>query len=168
MQRYSVSAALVAASLLCATSASAEMIEGSAFYAGLWKGLGVRDAERNLVMCQVSLSGVQGERIDFSLWSNNRFAILMAPVGVQFQGGQQYDVSIWTNVETAIAVPAVAMGETILIVEFTDIDWAVDYLEDSQILTVTGEGFQQSFSIASANQALAGAKSCLEAYAAPG
>jgi hypothetical protein len=78
------------------------------------------------------------------------------------------DVSIWTNVEDAIAVPATAADEAALIVAFTDVGWAADYLRDSQLLTVTGELFQHSFSIVSAGQALDKAQACLDTYAAPG
>lgn len=115
----------VLASLVSAGTMRAETIAGSAFQVGLWNGIGTRDPARGLVMCQVSLLGARGERIDVSLWSDNRLAILMAPTGAGFQDAQQYDLSIWTDNQAAIAVPAVAMGEKILIVEFTDIDEAI-------------------------------------------
>jgi hypothetical protein len=160
-------AAFITASLLSLAPARAETIAGSDFNVGTWKGIGIRDPERGLVMCQVSLSGAQGERIDFSLWSDNRLAILMAPVGVRFQGDQQYDVSIWTDSNAPLAVSAQALGEGVLLVELTDIDKAAGFLQGSQTLTATAEEFHQVFQIAGVDAALQGARSCLQTHTRP-
>jgi hypothetical protein len=147
--------------------ARAESIPGSEFQVALWQGFGLTDPAGGRVHCYAATKGMMGDQVMFQLGSDNRFALLLTLVGVQFQEGQVIDVSIWTNVKDAIAVPATATDEAGLAVIFTDIPWAVDYLSDGQFLTVTGEGFQQNFSIASANLALEKAQECLAVNAAP-
>lgn len=145
----------------------AESIPGSEFQVGLWQGFGMTDEAGGRVHCYAATKGMMGEQVMFQLGSDNRFALVLTLVGVQFQKGQVIDVSIWTNVKDAIAVPATATDEAGLVVIFTDIPWAVEYLGDGQLLTVTGEEFQQNFSIASANLALEKAQECLAENAAP-
>jgi hypothetical protein len=145
----------------------AEAIPGSEFTVALWQGFGMTDKKGGRVHCYAATKGMQGEGVMFQLGSDNRFALILTLVDVQFQTGQVLDVSIWTNVKDAIAVPATATDETGLAVIFTDSPWAVDYLSDGQLLTVTGEGFHQTLSIASANLALEKAQECLADHAAP-
>jgi hypothetical protein len=146
-------------------TATNELIEGSQFSAGIWRGFAMRKASDNGVACHVSLRGAFEEQINFILGSDNRFLIVMALPEARLQKGQVYDVSVKTNVEAAIAVPATAFDAKTLAVVLTDIGWAVSYLQDSQALTVTGENFQQLFSIANANLALDAAKTCLATHA---
>lgn len=165
--------ALLAAGLTGTAPAQAEAISGSEFQVGIWQGFALAPDQNGTVHCMVFLRGAFGDEVTFSLGADNRFLLAMTlPVDsiqrAPLQKGEVVDVSIWTNVEDAIAVPATAADETALIVAFTDVGWAVDYLRDSQLLTVTGEFFQHSFSIASAGQALDKAQACLATYAAPG
>jgi hypothetical protein len=142
-----------------------QAIEGSDFTAGIWRGFAMRKTSDNSVTCHVSLLGAFAEQIDFILGSDNRFLIVMTLPEGRFQKGQTYGVSIKTNVKDTIAVPATAFDAKTLAVVLTDIDWAVSYLESSQTLTVTGENFDQLFSIANANLALDAAKTCLATHA---
>lgn len=73
------------------------------------------------VHCHAATKGMMGEQVMFQLVSDNRFALILPLVGVQFQEGQVIDVSIWTNVRDAIAVPATATDDAGLAVIFTDI-----------------------------------------------
>jgi hypothetical protein len=164
--RRMIIGAVLAASLLAMAPVGAETIAGSAFSAGLWKGVAARDPGTGVVLCQVSLKGAQGERIDFGLRSDNRLAILMAPVGVRFQSGQPYDLSIWTDSNAPIAVAAQVVGEEVLVVELTDINRAVGFLKGSQTLTVTAEAFQQVFDISGIDEAIQGAQTCLQTHTA--
>ena len=165
--RRMILGAVLAASLATIAPVQAETIPGSEFYSGPWKGIAVRDPDRGLVMCQVSLSGAQGERIDLSLWSDNRLAILMAPVAVRFQPGQPYDLSLWTDSNAPVAVSAQALGEGVLVVELTDIDKATGFLQGSQTLTATAEEFQQTFQIPGVDAAIQGAQDCLQTHTKP-
>ncbi len=159
--------AVIAASLLCLAPVRAETIPGSEFFAGSWKGIGVRDPGRGLVMCQVSLSGAQGERIDVSLWSDNRLAILMAPVGVRFQPGQPYDLSIQTDNNAPVAVSAQVLDDDVLVVEISDINQAIGFLTGSQTLTATADEFQQTFQIPGVDAAIQQAQDCLQTHTKP-
>ncbi|HLQ20242.1 MAG TPA: hypothetical protein VK146_14810, partial [Tabrizicola sp.] len=129
-------------------------IEGSEFQAGIWRGFATRNSAQHSTACMVMLAGAFGEKITFILGSDNRFLVLMELPEPRLAKDQQYDVSMWTNVNDAIAVPATAFDTKTLAVVFTDIAWSVAYLESGQTLTVTGEGFNQVFSIANANLAL--------------
>lgn len=172
--------ALLAATLIGAGPAWSETIPGSEFQVGIWQGFAMAKDATGTVHCTVALRGAFGDQVMFTLGTDNRFLLaLTLPVDsfqqgsaefgdTTFQRGDVVDVSIWTNVEDTIAVPATAADATALIVAFTDIGWAVDYLRDSQLLTVAGEFFQHSFSIVSAGQALDQAQACLARYAAPG
>jgi len=166
MRRMIFGAAL-AASLLAMAPAQSEIIPGSEFYAGTWKGIATRDPDRGLVMCQVSLSGAQGERLDLSLWSDNRLAILMAPVGVRFQPGQPYDLSLWTDNNAPVAVSAQGLEDDVLVVEISDINRAVGFLTGSQTLTATAEDFQQVFQIPGVDAAIQQAQDCLQTHTKP-
>ena len=166
-------AALLAAGLTGTGPALGEAIPGSEFQVGVWQGFALEPDRNGTAHCMVFLKGAFGDEVMFSLGADNRFLLaLTLPVEslqrAPLRKGEVVDVSIWTNVKDAIAVPATAADETALIVAFTDIGWAVDYLRDSQLLTVTGEFFQHSFSIASAGQALDQAQACLATHAAPG
>lgn len=147
--------------------ARAESIPGSEFHVALWQGFGMTDPAGGPVHCHAATKGMMGEQVMFQLGPDNRFALVLTLVGVQFREGRVTDVSIWTKLRDAIAAPATATDDAGLAVIFTDIPWAGDYLSDGQLLTVTGEGFQQNFSIASANLALEGARECLAISAAP-
>ncbi|TAG32007.1 MAG: hypothetical protein EAZ40_00010 [Rhodobacterales bacterium] len=160
-------ATLIPVGLLALAPARAETIAGSEFYAGVWKGIGVQDPGRGLVMCQISLSGAEGERIDFGLWSDNRLAILMAPVGVRFQPGQPYDLSIWTDNNAPIAVKAQVLDEAVLLVEISDIPQALGFLTGSQTLTARAEAFQQTFQIPGVDAAIQQAQNCLQTHSKP-
>ena len=175
-----LSVALLTAALTGTAPAQAEAIPGSEFQVGIWQGFALAPDQNGTVHCMVALRGAFGDEVMFSLGADNRFLLaLTLPVesfqqesaefgDTSLQRGDVVDVSIWTNVKDAIAVPATAADKTALIVAFTDVGWAVDYLRDSQLLTVTGEFFHHSFSIVSAGQALDKAQACLETYAAPG
>jgi hypothetical protein len=158
---------VLAASLLALAPVRAETIAGSEFSVGIWKGIAARDPESGIVLCQVSLSGAQGERIDFGLRSDDRLAILIAPIGARFQSDQPYDLSIWTDSNAAIAVSAQALGEQVLVVELTDIDRSVGFLKGSQTLTVTAEEFHQVFQITGVDEAIKGAQTCLQTHTEP-
>ena len=166
MRRMLFGAAL-AASLVAMAPAQSETIPGSEFYVGTWKGIATRDPDRGLVMCQVSLSGAEGERIDLSLWSDNRLAILMAPVGVRFQPGQPYDLSLWTDNNAPVAVSAQVLGEGVLVAELTDINQAVGFLTGRQTLTATAEEFHQVFQIKGVDAAIQQAQDCLQTHTKP-
>lgn len=152
---------IVGAGAIAALPVLAETIPGSEFAAGLWRGAGSPANDRGVVSCFTALDGVQGDQVMFNLGSDNRFLLALTLPQGTFRDGETLDVSIWTNVEPAIAVPATAANAATLLVAFTDIDWVARYLQDSQMLTVTGETFQHSFSIANANLALEAAKTCL-------
>ncbi len=158
---------LVSACLFCGAPASAEIIPGSGFYFGAWKGFAVRDESRNLILCQVSSGEETGETVDFSLWSDNRLAIVLSPKGAQYTRGQTFNTTFKTDVSKPIAVPAQVLNETSVTVTFTDIEWTIAYLKDAGSLEMSGIGAKRPFPIIGADEALALAVACLEKYAAP-
>jgi hypothetical protein len=143
----------------------AESIPASDFAVAQWQGFGMTDTQGGRVQCYAATTGLMGEQVMFQPGSDNRFALILALAGVQVQTGQVLDVSIWTDVRDAIAVPATATDEMGLSIIFTDVAWAVEYLSDGQLMTVTGEEFQQTFPITSADLALETAQKCLATHA---
>lgn len=101
--------------------ARAESIPGSEFQVALWQGFGMTDPAGGRVHCIAATKGMIGEQVMFQLGSDNRFALIVPLVGVQFQEGRVIDVSIWTNVKDAIALPAIATDDAGLSMIFTDI-----------------------------------------------